>query len=449
MTVAAYARRVLPEAVLVVLACTCLVTVVLQGFVVDPSLQFNAPLVAALSCACQAVLYAGAYRRRNAGWAVAGYVALCAAVVGAGMATSTAPDPLADVEGSNLAFCLVLVVANALVFLLSRRPGAFVVLVAAGLFSCAFVQYVYHADLVVPTLGFAFGLAALWVVRGYACSMAAASEQGKPAFAAAALTAAVAAAVALVLGVLVYALVVAPLHPGHLTVKLFTEYRSFETVQVRNPSEVVIAEDPASKTVTLSDETIYGSIPVQLDASDPALAELGDFVQDSREQSGSKNVFKLEMVDEGGVYLYTYELPAYWWLLLLAVPFVLAVLAVAVRKFLRARRRSRMRVLAPREQVGALYTRLVRDFGVLGIPKAPDQTPREYAQANADRLEAFAQGDFGWWELTRLYMACHYGLADPTADELAAAWRVYDGCFKRALQLKGRAKYACKYFWMI
>ncbi len=449
MTVATYGRRVLPEIVLVVFASTCLVTVVLQGFVVAPALQFNALLIAALSCLCQAVLYAGGYRRRNAGWAVVGYVVLCATVVGIGVATSTAPDPMADVEGSNLAFCLVLVVVNALVYLLSRRGGAFVVLAAAGLFACAFIQYVYHADLVVASLGFSFCLAALWVVRAYARSMAAASEPGKPAFLAAALTAVVASAVALLLGILVYALVVAPLNPGHLTVKLFTEYRSFETVQVRNPSEVVIAEDPESKTVTLTDEVIYGSIPVQLDASDPALADLGDFVQDSREQSGSKNVFRLEMVDEGGVYLYTYELPAYWWLLLLAVPFVLVALAVAVRKALRARRRSTMRALAPRDQVGSVYTRLVRDFGVLGIVKAPDQTPFEYARASADRLEAFAQGDFGWWELTQLYGSCHYGAQEPTDDELAACWRVYDGHFKRALQLKGRPKYCCKYFWML
>ena len=449
MSIGAYLRRRAPEFVLVVVAATCVTVVVLQGFVVAPRLQFNGPLVVGLSCLCQLVLYAGAYRRSWLAGSLVAYALLCAAMVGVGIATSANPDPLADVEGNNLAFCCVLLVANGLVYALSRRLGSCVVLVVAGLFACAFVQYVYHANLLVPTLVFVGCLAALWVVRSYALSMAAASEPGKPAYGAAGLMAVVAAVVALGVAGFLYVAVIAPLNPGHLTVKLFTEYRTFETVQVRNPSEVVTVEDPTQTTVTLTDEVIYGSIPVQLDASDPALAELDDFVQDSREQSGSKNVFRLEMVDEGGVYLYTYELPAFWWLLALAVPVVLVVLAVVVRKAMRARRRSRMAACVPHDQVGALYTRLVRDFGKLGYGKAPDQTPAEYAQANEERLAAFTQAGFGWDDLTALYGRCHYGVSEPMAEELAAAWRFYDGHFARVVRLKGRATYAAKYFWIL
>lgn len=449
MTLVAYGRRIAFEYVLVVLASACLTMVVLQGFVVAADVQFNIPLVVGLCCLCQIVLYGGAYRRSWAPWAVVVYGVLCAAVVGVGIATSAAPDPMADVEENHLAFCAVLVVVNALMYGLSRRSGAFVVLVAMVLFSCAFVQYVYHAGLVVPTLGCAGCLAALWVLRAYALSMQAAHEAGRPAFGAAALTAVTAAVVATILACLVYALIIAPLNPGHLTVKLFTEYRSFETVEVRNPSEVVVVEDPTSTTVTLTDEVVYGSIPVQLDANDPALAELDDFVQDSREQSGSKNVFRLEMVDEGGVYLYTYELPAFWWLLLAVIPVVAVVLAVCIRKVLRARWRTRTAALAPRDQVGALYTRLVRNFGKLGYGKAAGQTPAEYAQANGERLAIFSQEGYGWAALTELYERCHYGAAEPTNNELEQAWRLYDGQFARVVRVKGRFAYCFSYFWIL
>lgn len=449
MTVRRRVLRVAPEFALAVVAAACLSVVALQGFVVDPRLQFNAAAVAGLSCVCQAVLFALGPRRHGAAWAALAYVVLSAAVVGVGMVTSEVAGPLADVEGSHLAFCMVLLMANAAVHVLSRRPASFVTLIAIALFTCAFVQYVYHADLVAPSLGAVGALAALWVARTYARGAACADGQGETAYGAAALTAVAATLLALAVGGAVYVLVVAPLNPGHLTVKLFTQYRSLETVQVSNPSEVVTEEDPDARTVTLTDEQVWGSIPEQLDADDPALAELGDFVQDSREQSGSKSLFKLEPVDEGGVYLYTYELPEYWWLLLLALPFVLVALAVAVRKALRARRRAHMRALSARDQVGALFTRLVRDFGVLGTPMPCGQTPAEYARDAAAQLACFAQDGVDWQGVTALYERCHYGADEPTGEELAACWRLYDGHFARAAQVKGRIRYCFKYFWLI
>lgn len=446
-----YLARVAPEFALLVVAVTCLATVVLQGFVVAPSLQFNVALTAGLSCLLQAVLFAAAYRRRNAVWGVLGYLALSAAIVAVGLATSAGTDPLADTEGNNLAYCAVLVVANLLAFALSRTPGGMLALVAAGLFSCAFVQYVYHADLVAPTVAFAACLVALYAVRAYARGVHAADVPAKPAHLQAAAAGVAVAAVALGLSWAVWALVVAPLNPGHVTVKLFTEYRAFETVEVENPVDVQRVENPDETTVTLTDETVYGDIPVQIDGDDPALASIQDFVDDAREYAGEQDTFRME-ADEDGVYLYTYAVPTFWWLLWLLVPVALVAGAVAARLWLRRRARARIAACAPREQVGRVYTALLRKLDRVGLGKPPAQTPAEFARAARARMDAFAAplgAGPGWAEVSAAYERAHFGGAEPTDEELAACWRLYDGFAACTKKRVGRLKYWFRYFWTV
>jgi hypothetical protein len=457
------AARLACEFVLVVVCAAALSTVVLQGFECDPALQFN-PLLVGGSCAVLVLpLYMAAEGgRRGFAAGLAAFFALYVLAVALGALTSAGEDLLADVPQNHLAFAFTVATCAGAVFALTRRAWGRLALTAAGLFACAFVQYVYAADLYAPTFVFCGALAALWVVRTFAQGARAArgAAQDLPApraYLAAGLTGVAVALLALGFSAAVYVCVVAPLSPGRVEVKLFTEYRSFETVEVSNPASVERVEDPDQVTTALTDEVVYGNNPVQLDATDPALADVGDFVEQSREVSGSKSVFKLELVDEGGVYLYTYDVPSWWWLALCALPFVLVGLAVALRKALRARRRRQMRAQGPREQVGLLYTRLVRNLGVLGRGPAPSATPAEFAREAAERLAAFEQPadprtgapSVTWRDVWEVYERSHYGEHVPTPDELALCWRMYDGFFGRARVLVGRVRYCCRYFWLL
>lgn len=453
MTPRLYLRAVLPEALLVVACCVCLAMVALQGFVVDPALQFNAALLAGVSALLQAVLYAGAYRRGNLPFAAAGFLLAGGAVVAVGLLTSAGADPLADVEENHLALCAVLVVVNLLVFVLSRRTAGMLVLAAASLVTCALVEYLYAAGLVVPSVGLAACLAALLIVRGYARGVGGADAVERPAWLAAALTAVAAVLAALGIAALAWALVVAPLNPGHVELKLFTEYRSYETVEVDNPVETEYVEDPDLTTVTLGDEVVYGDIPKQIEGDDPALAELGDFIQDAREQAGTQEDYRFES-DEDGVYLYALSTPSWRWLLLALVPAAVAAAAVLARLGLRRRARARIAAAGPREQVGLIYTQACRRLARLrrlGLARPASATPREFARDAAERMDAFTQGVEGtsWARLSEAYELAHYGGVDPGAEELAACWRLYDGlpgCVRRRV---GRARYCLRYFWLV
>ena len=446
-----YVRTVAFELVLCVAASACLCMVALQGFVVAPALQFNVALLAGLSLVLQAVLYAAAYRKRNYAIGIAAYVAASAILVGVGIATSTGADVMADAEENHVAFCAAIAVANALVFLLSRSRRSFVALVAIGVFTCAFVQYAFHSDLVVASVGFALCALALLMCRTYAISVARADElsSGQAAHARAGVAALAATCVAGVLACLVFACVIAPLNPGHLTVRLFTEYRAFETIEINNPMEIIKVEDPEQHSANLTSEIIYGSQTTPVTGNDPSLAAAEELINDAQEQLGTTDDYKLES-DDQGAFIYALSTPSLGWLLYLAIPVIVVVAAVLGRRALRSCARRRIAAHGPAEQVGLIYNAQLSRFARLGFGKGSSLTPLEFACASAARMEAFSQGPGATWaEVSALYEDVHYGAQQPSADALAGAWRFYDGFPARTCGLVGRLKYAFKYFWVL
>lgn len=449
--VRACAVRVAPEAALLVVLASCVATVVLQGFVVAPELQFNYLLTLGVSCLLQLpLLWAAAGRR----WRVAGgatFFVLAVALVAIAMATSTAPDPMADVEGNKLAWSLVLVVANLGAFGLARTRAGLVCLVAIELFACGFVEYVYHAGLVVPTLVALGCTAALVVVRSYARVEARGDATGRPCYGWVALTGVVLAAVALALGVAVWAALIAPLAPDHVTVKLFFERRALPTEYVDNPLVIDEVEDPDALSTNLGDDTVYGAQSVQIDSDDPALASLNDFIEQAREQAGSQGIYNPGVASDDGVYLYTYAVPSWWWLLVLPVPFVLVALAVLARKLVRRRRRRRLARLEPRAQVAGIYVDVTRRLGKLGLGRPAEQTPAEFSRDAAERLEVFWAwaSEVSWDELSAAYERAHYGGIAPDDEELACCWAAWDRLPRCALRRVGRVKYCLHWFWLL
>ncbi len=441
-----------PEALLLVALSSCVTMVALQGFVVAPALQFNIALLVAISCALQSCLaWAASSSRRHVVGGIA-FAVLVVVVVAVGMVMSTGPDPLADVEGNNLSFCLTLVVANLVAFSLSRRRPALFVLLAITLFTCGFIEYVYHAGLVVPSVVAMGCVGALFVVRPYALVEARGDAVGQPAHGVVALTALALVALACGVGALVWALLIAPLEPGRVVVKLFTEQRALPTEYVDNPLMIDEVEDPDALSTNLGSTRVYGSKSVQIDSDDPALAEMDDFIDEAREQAGSQGIYNPGVASDDGVYLYTYDVPSWWWLLLIPVPFVLLALAIIVRKLMRRARRHKIARLGEREQVTTLYVELCRTLGRLGLGRPAEQTPAEFARDAAERLEVFwapAEGAVSWVDVSRAYERAHYGQLAPSEGDLAACWAAYDARFGCALRYTGRLKYALRWFWVL
>ncbi|MBM6998776.1 DUF4129 domain-containing protein [bacterium] len=450
---AAYARRTWPEAALTVTAAACLVVIALQGFVVDPALQGCLPLWLAASAALQLPLYAaqapGCSRRGQALWACLA-VAVAVAAIAVGFATSTGDDPLLDDESSHVAPALVAVVAGLAVWLLSRRMGGLLALAIASLFTCGFIEYAYGGGLVAASLGLGCCLVALVPVRRYARDVALAQTLARPAFGRVALQGVGVAALACALGVAVWAGVVAPLHPGHVDVRLFTTYRSHETVEVSSPVRTVYQEDPTQTTTTVTDEQVRGNQQTQVTGDDPALAELGDFIDDARQQSGVTSDYSFD-VTQDGVYLYTLSTPARWWLLLLAVPVLVALAAVLARRGVRRARDRRLRRLDGPAQVRGIYADALRTLGRVGLGRAPTQTAREFADDARERLDDFTARlpDASFDELSGAYELVAYGGMAPDDDLLDACWRLRSGLPACVRARVGRLRYALRYFWVV
>ncbi len=449
-----YLVQVLPEALLTVAFAVCFAIVVMQGFVVDPAIQFAVVPLALVCLVLQAPLYLGADPARSRGAQVAGGAVFALLAVGIlvwGVASSGEAGALADDESAHVAPALVLVLANLLAYLLSRRMGGLFALALITLATFGFVEYAYQSALTVPSVAAYFCLAALLMVRNHALSVRAAGEAAHGSYGRAAGAALITAAACTAVAVAVWTLVIAPLAPGRVDVKLFTEYRSPETVLVTNPTQTIYVEDPDQTTVTVTDEQTFGDKTSQITGDDPALAQLGDFIANSREMAGEKSDYRFEL-DENGVYLYTLSTPTFWWLLWFLVPVALIVVAVVVRLALRRRSERAVAAGSPIEQVEVTYRRALTVFGRLGLGRAPSQTPREFAYAGQSRLEAFlapAEDTPSWDDVTAAFELACYGDREPAQAQLAACASLRQALPLCVRKRVGRLRYILRYFWLV
>ena len=450
MSVRDYAACVAAEYMLSVVVSVCLVMVVLSGFVVAPELQYNVGLIGVLSALLLAIAYAAAYRKGLVVWGIAGFCVLGAIIIALGVVTSSADNVMADVEENHLSFAAAVVVANACVFLLSRRPAGFLVLVAGCLFSCAFVEFAFGFGLVVPTVVLCVALAVLFSCRSFEGNVRAACCASRPRRLRAFCIAGGASVLCCAAAVGIYALVIAPLDPGHLTLRLFTEERSFETVYVSNPVVYDKVEDPNLQTLTLLDEVIEGNNPIEVEGSGLSQGATAEFVEKSREVVGQMGGYRLSNDDEGPD-LFTYELPEFWFLLLALAPIAVVAILVGVRKAVRAKRRRSLMRLEPREQISALYLDAMAKLAKVNMGRPVALTPAEFAVAASGRMEAFLRkGQPGaWLAMAQAFEQVHYGGKLPTGDQVTACWSFHDSFYANAACKVGRVKYCLKYFWML
>lgn len=448
MGVKAYLKLALFEYLAATVLSTGLVTVLLQGFYVAPELQGNALLIGACCALLLALLYLAGYSRRALLPGALAYLLAAAAGIAVALLTSQGASIVADVEENHLSFAVCTVLVPAAVYLLSRRRLGFLFLLLFALFACGYVQFVFHAELLAPSLAAFLAAAALFVYRGFVESVYAADSVGELRAGAPAAASALLPAACLGLGVLVFALLIAPLEPGHLSVKLFTEYRSFETVEVSNPVVYHKVENTELSTQTITDEEVYGSIPYEVDGSGFSEGSLTEFRDNAVEYAGQVESFSFD-AQTAELESMTFA-NAPWMVLGTLAALLLALLAaVAVRKLLRRRWDARTAALPPAAQAQELYARFLRDLGALGLGKPASQTPAEFAAAAGPAMDAFA-GEGGaqrWQQVTGAHAAACFGAGEPAAAQLEACWAFRRAFFANALRSAGRGRYCLKLFW--
>ena len=450
MSIKDFLVKALPEFVLVCFAAVCMTIVVAQGFYVSAELQFNVAVIIVLTVLLQLPLFACTFKRTFTVPGIAIFAVIGVVAIIVGFATSTGANALEDAEENNAIFFICAVIVNGLVFGLSRTRISFLFLLALGLLTIGFIQFAYHQGLIVESLGFFFGVVLLFVYQEYCESVSKSEASGRASFGTALLTSVAAMAIPAAIAALVFGLVIAPLAPDHVILKLFTDYRTLETVEVNNPYHLEEVEDPDLKSQTLSDEVIYGNIPIDTESNGITLGDASAFIDSSIESMGSAASYDLEE-DEGNVEDVTYELPVFFWVFGILAVILAIVLVIMLRKLLRERWANKVKTLSATEQVEKLYTRMLKGLDKLGLGRGETETTQEFAENSSSRMLAFSMNTQGadWTGVSNAYEQAHYGLIPPSNEDLSTCWNFYNGFCKNAATLTGRLKYCFKYFWIL
>ena len=231
MSISAYIRSHALDYVLCVVAASALSFTVCSAYYATQPLQAY-PFAFVAACALILVLlFAIAYNTRTI---VVGGLAFAGLVVAAAVwCVLSNPNmlPLEDVEGNRLLVLLPLVLTPLGVFLLSRRRVGCIILILLGAYICAIIEYLYWYNHIMAAALFLVGAIALLVVRNYSDTVQRA-QAGQVAFGSVGITGLGMVLLAALAATSLYILVIAPLNPPSLQVKLFTEYRSAEEIEV-------------------------------------------------------------------------------------------------------------------------------------------------------------------------------------------------------------------------
>lgn len=443
---------VAPDYLLCVVMSFCLVVVALMGFMIDPALQFNGPINGSLCALLQLVLFATSASGAKRKGFVALYVALCILVLGVGLGTSTVPVAVDD-EGNHFTYASTLVVVNTLVYLLSRSRARFCALWVAGVLVVAYVQFVFHSNLYSYSVGFLVAAVLLFAYRSYQLTLQAASAKSESAKVEGAVlvTQVVAVGTALAVAAALFFGIVAPLNPGHLTLKLFVVDEALETVEVNHPVRIEKVEDEEQWTENITDESLSGnkSRPVEMSSSSSAQSQA--YMEDSLNFSGSQDTYSLDAEEESEESLVTYDIISWLPAIIVAAVLLTLVLAVIGRLVARWIHKRTLASLPPRQQVGAIYREMLSKLGKAGVVKPDSSAPMEFAKDSVSRAAAFSVpfSQSNWAKVSTAYDLVHYGGQEPTAQQLDECWAFYNGFADNMRRQVGALKYAFKYFWVI
>lgn len=443
-SIARYIKRDAWEMLLLAVATAALGACFLQGFKVGDALLAGPFALLALVLIVVALFAVTASKRTMLPGGIAlGVVALGALL--AGLALSEGPLTQ-DSAGNWFLGVLLVELAGAVPFALSRSCAGTAVLLICGIFTCSWTQFFFEAPVTVPALAFLFSGIALLVYKNYLCSVRAAMSARQVSFPLGFVTALGTALAALVIGVAVWFGVIAPLNPGVVDVELITEYRALEEVAARGISqERMVSNIDLTGSETTSGSRTTDDLRVEEDGI-PMPARPLETPPEEEQPTGSFMGIDLEELTDSFDVQANPALRVLLWLLALLLP--LAVVAYFVgRRWWRTRRLRKIRELPPEQQVQALYLFLAKRLGRIGFAVPKGQTLLEFARNNAGAMEVLdTAAGASFSQATQAYVRVAYGEQAPTEAELACLVAYYQGFWRAARRQLGNVRYFVKSF---
>lgn len=427
------------------LVCACSLALgytALDGFYIDPALQ-RSLLPAAVTMVEVLLLFLVGYKKKYLlpGGIAYGVLAVVACAVA--VATS-AVGGLSDAEGNNLVFTLCLLVTGTVPYLMTRTRGGSAVLLIVGVFTCGWIQFFYGFDELLWALVFLFSALALIIYKNYQLSARTATSVQHVSFAAGFGVALAAVAAAVGVAALLWFAVIAPLSPGVLDIKLVTEYRALETVQVHGISNEYLTpnlettSDQTNEASRTTDDLQRGEDGIPM----PARAE--EAPSSENNSAGTFLGIDIDSVQESFDFQANPLSALLHWLLLF-LPLILIAAYFVGRRLWRKRRLAKIQQLGPSEQVQQLFLFLSSRLARVGFKIPAGQTPLEFARSSHDAMACFdeAAGQ-DYRELTACYAAVAYGKASATAEDAERFAAYYRSFWKAAREQLGSWKYLWK-----
>ncbi len=461
MTLLRYLKSQVGEFALLLVAAASFSCVIENAFFLS-SVPARIPLT---FCACAVLLellYLAAWRRRRMAVGVACYLAVLALMVAVALALSTGEDLYADAEGNYLYLVLCIAFSATASFLLSRRVAAGVLWFLVVAFCCSVVQAFYERNDLVPSLAAAGAALALVIYRNFVTGL-----EGADVVRGASRAQGLAASLAVVAGagaaaLAVWFLVIAPLSPGVLEIKLITEYRQLPVDLVRGVAEeqpTLNLELTTDRDHLLDDEYRYTTDDLVRGESDVVISAqqvldqetLGGGTTDSGAGTdGAKDggLDKDSLEEDFDAQSYSSVFP--FIVVVLAAIAALALLITALFLLRRRRRIARLRALlaapAP-DQARGIYQFLLSRFSRIGFQVPPGFTLSEFARAQAARMAIFdVAAGVSFADITRVYEEVTFGSRVPTDDDIVPFVAYYLAFWKASRAYLGNFKYFFKSF---
>lgn len=426
-----YLKQKLADLLLCSAVSVSLIPVICSGFVLTDPWSQSMVVILIASLLLQLVFTLLSRRRAAIRLGIAAGAVLAAAV----FAWMRAENPLAGGGDSTFIFLLIQLLTPLLVFLLARSRAGCAVLFAAGVWICGLFRFLQYPEPDWCLFLFLGGAAALFFLRVYTVC-AERAELGRVRAGGYAVQTVVICAAALAAAVGIYAGVIAPLDPATRELKLISELRSMELMQVLGISgtEIILDPDLTADVPPEETETEQEDRP-----EEPELPEKEPEPSQSLMQSVSD-----ALTQTADAIRYDETVRSRLWLLLL-IP--AAVIAAYVLRWLDRRRwRRRVRALSGESAVVNYYHFFLSRFRRMGLTRGSGQTLREYALSHAAQMEPFDECGVSFQRLTGVYEAVVYGRHPVDEEELRDFERFYDGFYPALRRELGTLKYCAKAF---
>lgn len=403
-----------------------------------------------ISAVVEAALFLTSTSRRARVLGAVGIAVVVIVVLAVAFATSTSSTVLDDTAGNNVYFALCVLVPPLLVYPLSRRRWSTVVLIIVGIFFCAVIEYLYWYGHVIAFILFIASSVTLFIYRTYQRSLLN-SESETLAFNSVTAAGVGLSIAAVLLATGIFALVVAPLNPPNLVVKLITENYRVQTEDVRGVGSSTDTENlneysnkmsnKTSETSNISgtetnkqtnDQTNKGNTSQQ-DVTNMTV-NLGSS-QNNQSQNGNLGI----------------NFPNWLPLVIAIIVILLIVGSILLKKYLRKRRFNKLTAGDNNDSADALYLFFLSRFQKFRVPQPGTLTLSEYGKAYSDtftEFESMAEGPT-FASLSDIYSANVYGKKDLTDEQISAFKEYYRSFYKRAARYIGRIKYALLYFFRV